>query len=184
MSIYTPSEDSYLLQKALKKYLKTISNKNIKIIDLGTGSGIQAKTCKELGFYNILAVDINPIALINLKNQNFKTIKSNLFSNLKKEKYDLIIFNPPYLPEDKREPLDSKLQTTAGKQGFELIVKFLKQSTNHLNKYGNILLLFSSLSKPKIIKAEINKLKYNFKLIKKEKLFFEQLYVFMISKNI
>ena len=49
MHIYQPAEDSYLLQETLKQYLKSKS-KNIKILDMGSGTGIQAKTARDLGF--------------------------------------------------------------------------------------------------------------------------------------
>ena len=45
---------------------------------MGSGSGIQALTCKKLGFKNILTADINPQAIKHLKKQNLKTIQSNL----------------------------------------------------------------------------------------------------------
>ena len=99
----------------------------------------------------------------------------------KKEKFDLIIFNPPYLPENKSEPKDSRLSTTAGKQGYELIIKFLRQGKSHLEKNGVILLLFSSLSKPNIIKKQAKELGYKFKLIKKQRLFFEELYIYELK---
>jgi release factor glutamine methyltransferase len=180
MSIYQPAEDSYLLQKALILFLKN-KPKKIKILDMGTGSGIQAQTCLDQGFKNILATDINSEVIKNLKNKNLKTIKSNLFSKIPKEKFDLIIFNPPYLPLDKREPKDSQLQTTAGKEGYEIIIKFLKQSKPYLKPKGNILLLFSSLSQPKVIKEESKKLNYKFTKISEESLFFEKLFVYQIK---
>ena len=77
-SIYQPAEDSYLLQNSLKKYLKD-KPKSLKILEMGSGSGILAKTCLDLGFNNLLAADINPNAVIHLKNQNIKTVKSDLF---------------------------------------------------------------------------------------------------------
>jgi len=177
MSIYPSAEDSFLMQNTIIKYLKKFP-KLIYILDLGTGSGIQAKTCRNLDFNNILTADINLEAVNKIKKFGIKSIKSNLFSNLKNNKFDLIIFNPPYLPEDKREPKDSKIQTTAGKKGYELIIKFLEQSTTHLTKTGSIVLLFSSLSNPKIILNTAKKLNFNYKLLNKMKLFFEELYVF------
>jgi release factor glutamine methyltransferase len=180
MEIYQPSDDSYLLQKTIGSYLKNKS-KNLKIIDIGSGSGIQALTCKKLGFKSILAIDINPDAVKHLKKQKLKAIQSNLFSSskLKNKKFDLIIFNPPYLPEDKREPKDSRQNTTAGKKGYEIIIKFLKQAKKHLkNKDSSLLLLFSSLSKPKVILKTAKDLKYNFQLLDQQKLFFEELFVF------
>jgi len=179
LSIYQPAEDSYLLQQSLIKHLKT-QPKSIKILDIGSGSGIQAQTCKSLKFKNILTTDINPQAIKHLKKQKLNPIHSDLFKNpkLKSKKFNLIIFNPPYLPKDKREPKDSQLNTTAGKKGYEIIIKFLKQAKSHLTNQGSILLLFSSLSKPKTILNKAKQLGYNFKLLNQQKLFFEELYVF------
>ncbi len=174
--IYEPSDDSYLLQETLKKYLKN-KPKNIKVLDQGSGSGIQAISCKNLGFINVLTSDINLESLKHLKSLGLNTIKSNLFSNIK-GKFNLIIFNPPYLSEDKNEPRNSRINTTAGKKGYEIIIKFLKQARFHLNKNSHILLLFSSLSQPKIILREAKILGYHYSLLNKKKLFFEELYVF------
>lgn len=176
--IYQPAEDSYLLSKTLKEFLNDLEDKNIKILDMGSGSGIQAQTVKKLGFNNIITADINSEAVKHLKKQGFKSVKSNLFLNInKKDKFNLIIFNPPYLPEDK---YDKEPDTTAGKKGYELIIKFIKQAKEHLNKNGVILLLFSSLSKPDIIKSKAKQMKYKIKLLKKQKIFFEELYVYSL----
>ena len=187
--IYKPAEDSYLLEETIKDYLKD-KDKSIKIIDMGSGSGIQAKACKDLGFENVLAVDINPEAVAHLKEQKLNVIKSDLFSEIKKEygngvqegakplAFDLIVFNPPYLPEDKREPEDSKLATTAGKKGYEIIIRFLKDVKNYLSDNGRILLLFSSLSKPEIIINKSKEFGYKNNLLKSLKLDFEELFVY------
>jgi len=204
MEIYEPAEDSYLLSNSVKDYLINLINphnknkslskgksniKKIKILDMGSGSGIQAQTCKDLGFRNILAADINNEAVKLLKKQKINAIHSNLFSKLYKRKgdlsgeilvpirFNLIIFNPPYLPEDK---YDKKPDTTAGKKGYELIIKFLKQAKSHLEKNGKILLLFSSLSNRDVIENTIKKLDFKFKLINKKRLFFEELFVYEI----
>ena len=175
--IYETAEDSYLLNETLKEFLKN-KDKNIKILDMGSGSGIQAKTCKDSGFKNVLTIDINKEAIKHLKKQGFKSVHSDLFSKInKKNKFDLIIFNPPYLPKN---IYDNKPDTTAGKQGYELIIKFLRQAKLHLNKDGVILLLFSSLSKPDIIIKQAKLLKYNLKLLNKQKLFFEELYIYLL----
>ena len=183
-TIYNPREDSYLMQEELIKLLKSVPNKKIKILDIGSGSGIQALTCRKLGFENILTADINQEAIKHLKKLGFKSIKSDLFSNIKKnQRFNLIIFNPPYLPEDKREPKDSQIRTTAGKKGYEIIIKFLKEAKPHLLNDGFILLLFSSLSKPKIILREAERFNYKVELLDKKKLFFEELSVCLITTN-
>lgn len=177
--IYQPAEDSYLLKETLENYLCDITNKNIKILDMGSGSGIQAETCRELGFKNILTADINSDAIKLLKKQGFKSVHSDLFSDIK-DKFDLIIFNPPYLPENK---YDKRFDTTAGKQGYEIIIKFLEQAKYHLSKSSSILLLFSSLSKPDIIIKKAKELNYSLKLINKKNLFFEELQVYILNNK-
>jgi HemK-related putative methylase len=180
--VYTPAEDSWLLEKAITIYLKRLRNKKrITIFDMGSGSGIQARACIDAGAdrTQILCGDIDENAVRILKSQGLNSIHTDLFSNIKNQtKFSLIIFNAPYLPEDKQEPKDSKLATTAGEQGYELILKFLDQAKSHLAKDGSILLLFSSLSKPEIILNYAKKIKYTYRKIAEQKLFFERLFVY------
>jgi release factor glutamine methyltransferase len=172
--MYLPGDDSYLLQEALIDFLE-FKSRDIKILDLGTGSGIQALACKEQGFKNILAADIDNEAVKTARKLGIKAVHSDLFSKIK-AKFDLIIFNPPYLPEDK---FDSGIDTTAGKKGYELIIKFLKQAKSHLNKEGKILLLISSLSHPNIIKNQARKF-FQIKKISEKRIFFEVLEVWIL----
>jgi len=128
--IYEPAEDSYLLRDVLEKHLQ--KNKIRNVLEIGIGSGIQLETLKEFKIRDIFGVDINKDAVKHCKKLGFNCKTSNLFSNVK-GKFDLIIFNPPYLPEDNLEPKNSKIATTGGKKGSELINKFLNQSPKFLN---------------------------------------------------
>jgi len=174
--IYSPQEDSHLLGKEVKKYVSKIKNKQIKILDMGSGSGIQAETCIKSGIKkeNILCADIDKEVITFLKNKNINAVHSNLFSKVK-GKFDLIIFNPPYLPEHKH---DKEKDTTGGKKGYETILRFLKQAKSHLTKKGVILLLFSSLSDPNFILEYALKNRYKAKKLSEESLFFEKLFVY------
>jgi len=176
--MYNPEEDSILLSDSIKKYIEK-KGKSFKILDMGTGSGIQAETCKSLGFNNILAADIDTESLKYVKNKvKVKTIKSNLFSKIK-GKFDLILFNPPYLPEHEH---DKQKDTSGGKKGDETIIKFLNQAKSHLKKDGNILLLVSSLTPRKEINKIIKKY-YKKKKLSEKKLFFENLEVWKIQRK-
>lgn len=171
--IYEPAEDSYLIKKYIKDYAK-----NKKVLDMGTGSGILAKEASKYAKY-VAASDINKECLKNLK--NIKIIHSDLFENIK-DKYDLIIFNPPYLPLDKREDEESSLTTTGGTRGYEILERFLDELKLHLNKDGKALILFSSLTNKRKIDSIINKNKLNFKLLEEKKLpLFETLYCYLLS---
>ncbi len=170
--IYEPSEDSYLLSNVLEKKIPRMihENPNLKILEIGVGSGIQLEKLKKIGVKKLLGVDINLNSVNLCRRKNFKVFESDLFSNIK-EKFDIIIFNPPYLPKDKREDKKSSLATSGGKNGGEIINRFLIQAKKHLNKDGKIFLLISSLTK------KISWKNYKKKLVGEKKLFFEKLEV-------
>lgn len=179
--IYKPAEDSFLMSKILKEKIPELLEKNpdLKFLEIGAGSGINLQTAKNSGIKNIFSSDINSEAVEHCKKLGFNCIQSDLFQDIPKQKFNLIIFNPPYLPEDSQEPKDSQTATTGGKKGNEIILKFLKQAKNYLEKIGKIFLITSSLS------PEINfkKMNYNAKEIGCEKLFFEKLSLWEISEN-
>lgn len=166
--IYEPEEDSYLLQKYVKKYSKG------KVLDLGTGSGIQAESANG----EVLAADINPESVEFVKKKGIKAVVSDLFSNIK-EKFDFIIFNPPYLPKEELEPKDSALSTTGGKKGNEILEKFLSQAKAHLNKNGKILIVTSSLTPN--VEELIKKYDFNFKILEQKKIPYETLTVYLLG---
>lgn len=178
--VYSPEEDSYLLKKVIEKKLPLLFKKNPKLtfLEIGSGSGIQLKTALEVGVKkeNIFSCDLNLKAISICKKLGFNCIESNLFENIK-GKYDVIVFNPPYLPEDKDEPKDSKLATTGGKLGSEISNLFLKQSKKYLKENGRIFLLLSNLTKKPTF------LNYNKKVISRKKLFFEELIVYELWKK-
>jgi len=175
--IYSPDQDSFLLLDVLKKQIPKLlkKNKNLKLLEIGIGSGIQLKLAKQLKIKNIFGIDINSKAVEHCKKLGFNCLESNLFKNVK-GKFDLIIFNPPYLPEDKREKKESQLSTTGGKNGSEIINQFLIQAKNYLNKHARIFLITSSLTK------KINWLDYKKKKLAQKNLFFEKLYVWELKK--
>ncbi len=178
--IYQPSEDSFLMSRILKQQLPNLLEKNpdLKFLEIGTGSGIHLQTALESGIKkeNIFSSDIDPKSVDHCNLLGFNCIQSNLFKHIK-GKFNLIIFNPPYLPEDKREQKDSQLQTTGGKKGNEIINEFFKQAKNHLKPDGKIFLITSSLA------SEINfkELGFQEKEIGCEKLFMERLCIWEIS---
>lgn len=178
--IYAPAEDSYLMSEILKERIPKLLEKNINLnfLEIGAGSGIHLETAFNLGIKkeNIFSSDINKKAVEHCNLLGFNCIYSNLFENIN-GKYNIIIFNPPYLPEDSREPLDSRTATTAGKKGNEIILKFLKDAGNYLKKDGRIFLITSSLSED----GNFKELGYKAQEIGCERLFFERLCVWELE---
>ncbi|MFH1971984.1 MAG: HemK2/MTQ2 family protein methyltransferase [archaeon] len=170
MTIYEPREDSFLLNKYVRKYAQG------KILDMGTGTGLQAMAALENPDNEVLAADINPEAVEYVKKKGINAIQSNLFENVKGT-FDLIIFNPPYLPEDPREPADSRVATTGGKKGDEILKEFLKQAKSFLNKNGKILVVISNLTgNPKTIFKD-----YSYQFLESEEIFMETLSVYLLQ---
>jgi len=172
--MYKPREDSYLLEKYVKKFAKG------EVLDVGTGSGLLVEaTLKNKKVRSALASDTDKTILTKLKNKKYKVIYSDLFSNIK-GKFGTIIFNPPYLPDSK---CDSDKSLGGGKKGYELLVKFLNQVGDYLTKNGIILIVFSSISNRKIIDQTINDNLLEYELLEKKRIFFEELYIYKIIKS-
>ena len=168
--IYEPQEDSYLLNKYVRQYAQG------KILDMGTGSGFQAITALEDPDNEVLAVDISSECVEHVKKKGVNAIQSDLFEKVE-GKFDLIIFNPPYLPEDEREPKDSKLATTGGKKRDENLKKFLEQAKEYLEENGKILVVMSNLTgKPEKLFRD-----FSWKLLEQEEIFMETLGVYLLQ---
>ena len=106
-------------------------------------------------------------------------IKSDLFSNVR-GKFDLIIFNPPYLPFDSREDIESRLHTSGGKRGDEVIIRFLKEVAGFLNKRGIILIVISSLTPKDKIGRILNEKRLEREIVSEKRFFMEKLEVWKI----
>ena len=102
--VYEPAEDSFLFSQNLKVRRDEV------VLDLGTGSGILAVTAA-LKARRVLAVDLNPYAVrcakMNAKLNgvnNVDFLQSDLFSAFSSGvKFDLVLFNAPYLPSEAGE---------------------------------------------------------------------------------
>lgn len=186
MSIYQPAEDSYLLQKYVRRYALG------RVLDMGTGSGLQALTAMtNPNTQFILAVDIDEEAIQALqekiKQERLRKIQvqqSDLFSTVSGQ-FNLIIFNPPYLPQDKGaggKKIEDKT-IYGGKKGWELSQKFLEQVAKHLYPDGKILLLFSSLTDKDKIDEIIEKNMFTSQELDSQKLSFETLHLYLMEKS-
>jgi len=176
--VYEPQEDSYMLLEQVKKLAYG------RVLDMGTGSGILALGAAEKPeVREVIAVDIDKQAIKELKEKKIKKIKivqSDLFMNIGGN-FDVIIFNPPYLPDEKR---DYDVALAGGKKGHELIEKFLHSAKYRLNQDGFILIVFSNLTGKEEVDSMIKKEGYCQELLDKKSLaFFEELYVYKITHN-
>ena len=176
--MYEPREDSFLMQKYVTMFSKVDS-----VLDIGTGSGIQAISAAKYA-KKVVAIDIDSKSLNYAKKQaknlsNIVLKKSDLFENIK-EKFDLILFNPPYLPDDENIK-DNEL--VSGKTGTDATIRFLENASNHLNENGVILLIVSSLGSLFKINESIEKNLFVQKELEKIHIFFEDIILLKIKKS-
>ena len=139
-----PRFETELLVEKTIKYINKYFNNEIKILDIGTGSGCIAITLnKLLDNSMVTAVDISKDALdvarennkINNTDVNF--IESDVFSNIN-DKYDVIISNPPYISYDEdimdvvynNEP---HMALYADDNGLYFYDKILRECRKYLN---------------------------------------------------
>ncbi len=169
MDIYPPGDDSRLILEVLKKIVRP----GMRVLDVGTGSGILAEAAREMGA-NVLASDINPIAVEAAKSKGLEAVHSDLFSNIE-SRFDLIVFNPPYLElsEEERigEPIELALD--GGKKGREVLDRFLKSVREHLKKGGRVLFLQTERNGIEETKELLDQLGFNYEIVKKRYVPFE-----------
>ena len=122
------------------------------VLDVGTGSGCIACTIAKKTNATVLGVDISSDALrVALDNVtalgiNNKAVfrKSDLFSKIHdNEKFDIIVSNPPYIPENVQlqdEVLhEPQMALYAKENGLEFYRKITEEAPKYLNNHGHLL---------------------------------------------
>lgn len=136
-------ETEQLVEKTINLITNYFTN-NINILDIGTGSGAIAITLKkEFPKATIDACDISSEALkvakenATLNKTDITFIKSDMLKNIK-NKYDVIISNPPYIKEDEKimdivKNNEPHIALYAKNNGIEFYEKIINNSNNNLN---------------------------------------------------
>jgi len=176
-NVYVPAEDSYLLAENLE------IESGQRVLEIGTGSGIVAMYASKLTD-KVTATDINfdaiTLAESNFKENNIDNIEllfGNLFEPVKNRKFDVILFNTPYLPTEEGEVIDDTINYAfdGGLNGRKVIDLFLNEVKNHLNDGGIVQLIQSSLSDNDETLKRLDDLGFIAEIAKKEHYFFEDI---------
>lgn len=142
----------YETEEVMNESLKYI-DENSDVLDLCTGSGYIGLSIKKKTNANVDMTDINEEAILQAKENalindlSVNIFKSNMFENINK-KYDLIISNPPYIPDNiklsdsviKYEPLDALY---GGKDGNDFYKIIINNYSKYLKKNGTLILEIS-----------------------------------------
>ena len=171
--MYQPSDDSFLLAACVRQYTGDTA------LEIGVGSGAVLEVLYK-NFKTVIGTDISFSALAYCKGilPNVLLACSDAAS-IFRSKFDLIVSNPPYLPNEGYQEKDCTID--GGITGMETTIHFIKSAVLALAQSGKILVVTSTLSYSPKIDEIIREMKLKKRTIAEKKLFFETLLVDEIS---
>ncbi|MGC6507165.1 MAG: methyltransferase [Myxococcota bacterium] len=142
---YCPTRTEHL--ELFATWLSQYNGQKKTAIDVGTGSGILALLLQRSGFEQITACDLNPNAIESLRRELERhkkpeniTLKCQDLMEKTKTKYELIVFNPPWLRGKIDSLIDKGMYYTDN-----LFDRFFEQSHQALQPDGRIALIYSNI---------------------------------------
>ena len=169
--VYPPSEDTFLLLETLNV------SEDEAVLEMGPGTGLV--TCHLAACAaSVMAADLNPLAVrcteANLRRNGLpgEVRESDLFSNVR-ERFDVIVFNPPYCPGTDNDRL--ALSWAGGPDGVEVASRFLEEAPVHLLPGGRIVLLLSTEMDANRLNEALRPFRRT--ELARRRLFFEELWV-------
>lgn len=149
--------------------------KDVKsVLDVGTGTGVQAIIAAKKGAKKVLAIDIDYNSLKNAReNVKFHKLekiievrKSDLFKNIKRyEKFDIIISQLPFADVNYKNKVGHFLFDA----GFKLHERLLKGAKKYLTEKGKILIPSGEIANEDKLLKLIKKYDYKIEKVEQEK---------------
>jgi release factor glutamine methyltransferase len=139
-------ETEELVAQVLLLYDEYFASSKTKLVDIGTGSGcIAIAIKKEAPEIEVYATDISHDALAVAKNNalnlnaDIKFFEGDLLSPLTGEKFDIIVANPPYIPNSETvDPIiydhEPHLALFGGDDGLAFHKRILQEASFYLNE--------------------------------------------------
>ena len=172
--MYLPSEDSIFLSNTVNHYHGNLA------LEIGTSSGIILKELSK-NFRIVIGTDIDFDSLKHLQSvlKNNRLICCDAATAIRNIEFDLIVTNPPYLPDN---PNYVDRTVDGGPTGIEVSVHILASVLDKLSEKGKILIMVSSLSKKKKLESFISDNNLIMKQIAQKGLFYESLEIIEIMR--
>jgi len=140
--IYMPSAATRLIAENLHEI------DGLRVLDLGTGSGVLAILASKLGARNVVATDVSDRAIkVAKRNAEINGVEidfrvGDLFNPVRGELFDMIICNPPMTPS----PTQLRRFTWGGIDGRLILDKVIDEAPSHLRRNGRLILPVISLA--------------------------------------
>jgi release factor glutamine methyltransferase len=176
--MYAPSEDTFLLADCIRQY------NGRRALEIGVGSGLLLDIL-EKNFAFVAGSDIDLRALQHCKQKKASSadlllVCCDAASAFGIGKFDLIISNPPYLPNDEEENiLDPTVH--GGPTGIEATVHFINSALPLLAADGKLLIVISSFANSSALDKVVLENNMHKKIVKEKRLFYETLSIIELS---
>lgn len=177
--VYRPAEDTFLLLDAAKREVRP----DDRVLEVGSGSGQIAGELRGTG-RSVTATDINPHATGSARILGVEVVRTDLVAGIRGP-FDLILFNPPYLPTRPSERIDDWLEYAldGGVSGREVIARFLADAGRVLAPDGRMLLVISSLTGPDEVTGLAFSNGYSATVVREQAVEDERLYVLRLVRK-
>ena len=171
--VYSPSDDSFLLLEIVEL------SRGETFLEMGSGSGLVSVHAAKAGA-RVVAADINPNAVACTRRNasrngvRVEAIESDLFEKVPGV-FDVIAFNPPYLPQEATSTSWMERSWSGGGEGSEIAVRFMEHAWMHLAPRGKVFIILSSLGGVmSVLKAA--KERYDSQMLIEKHMFFESIF--------
>lgn len=147
--VFQPLSDSRMLADHLRRERL---GPDVRVLDLCTGSGLLALVAATRRA-SVTAIDISRRALLSvranalLNGVRVTALRGDLFEPVAGQRFDVIVSNPPYLPDPDEDLPNRGLERAwnAGPRGREFVDRICAEAREHLHPGGTLLLIHSSV---------------------------------------
>lgn len=177
--VYPIREDTLLL---LESALENVHQGN-RVLDVGTGSGCIAEELNKITGH-VIGTDINPHSVRVARDKGIMVVRTDLMAGLKGP-FDMIVFNPPYLPTTTEDRFPDWLERAldGGLTGRDVIRRFAEDVGRVLAEGGKVLLLASSLTGVEEVKSLFITHKFSCDIVRHLEIDGEILFVYRIQRK-
>ena len=190
--MYAPSEDTFLLADWIEHY------NGRRALEIGVGSGLLlAMLAKNYAYVVGSDIDLKVLQHCRLQTPSEKVLLvcCDAGSAFGSGKFDLIVSNPPYLPNDdggnnnnNNNNIDNSNNNSSldhniygGPKGIETTIHFVKSALPLLAVDGKILIVISSFADSSALDRLVVENNMHKKVVKEKRLFYETLSIVELS---
>ncbi|MDN3505888.1 MAG: methyltransferase [Simkaniaceae bacterium] len=143
-------------------------------LEIGSGTGVIACLVALNNASSVVATDINPKAIKNIRlnaqlhNQSISIREGSTFDPIRHDElFDIIFWNHPFYYTDEKFDKNSMLEKSVCDTNYEALESYLKRGKKHLKRNGLLLLGTSNIARINIIKSMSKKEGYKTSLLAK-----------------